>query len=118
MVAIAPRARTGRGHVQGAAWYRRRVAAKRGSSKTGTGGATPAATRGKPQSRLAVTVDGRELPDDEARALWVEFSTYMDHHPNDAAGFAAQRGVESVTPLHRGGRAFLVVVSSPSRQGR
>lgn len=59
--------------------------------------------------RLAATVDGTALPEDEARALWAEFSRHMDEHRSDMGGFARQRGWFSVTPTHQDGRAVLVV---------
>jgi hypothetical protein len=60
-------------------------------------------------ARLAATVDGAPLLEDEARALWTEFSRHMDEHRGDTAGFALQRGWFSVTPTHQAGRAVLVV---------
>ena len=36
-------------------------------------------------SRLAVLVDGKALGDDEARALWTEFSAHMDEHKGEPA---------------------------------
>lgn len=61
------------------------------------------------KARLAVLVDGNPLADDEARAVWNEFSLHMDEHPGDMSGFAAKRGWASVRPEPRGGRAVLVV---------
>jgi hypothetical protein len=60
---------------------------------------------------LAATIDGAPLPEDEARALWTDFSRHMDEHHGDTAGFARQRGWVSVTPTHREGRAVLVVTT-------
>jgi hypothetical protein len=60
-------------------------------------------------SRLAALVDGRDLPEDEARALGVEFSAHMDEHRGDMAGFAQKKGFHAVRPEHRTGRAVLVV---------
>lgn len=54
-------------------------------------------------------LDGRPLPDDEARTLWQEFSRHMDEHEGDLAGFAKHKGWSSVKPEHREGRAVLVV---------
>jgi hypothetical protein len=76
-------------------------------------GTKPAAKAEKsaPQSRLAVLLDNRPLPDDEARTLWQEFSRHMDEHEGDLSGFAKQKGWSSVKPEHRQGRAVLVVTS-------
>ena len=65
----------------------------------------PAATN------LAVFVDGRPLPDEQARALWTRFSAHMDQHQGDLAGFAQQEGFSSVRPETRKGRAVLVVAT-------
>jgi hypothetical protein len=62
-----------------------------------------------PSSRLAVLLDGKALGDEPARALWVEFSAYMDTHEGDFAGFAKLKGWHSVATEHRSGRAVLVV---------
>jgi len=62
-------------------------------------------------SKLAVLVNGRPLPDEEARALWTRFSAHMDQHQGDLAGFAQLEGFSSVRPETRGGRAVLVVAS-------
>lgn len=61
------------------------------------------------ESRLAALVDGKPLPDEEARALWTKFSEHMDLHRGDMAGFAKLHGYASVAPEARGGRAMLVV---------
>ncbi|MCC6555003.1 MAG: hypothetical protein IT372_18700 [Polyangiaceae bacterium] len=74
----------------------------------GGGGGGPAGGEPAGASRLAATVDGAALPDDEARALWTDFSRHMDEHRGDMAGFAKLRGWSSVTPTHQGGRAVLV----------
>jgi hypothetical protein len=78
------------------------------------GAAKPGAA---PRSRLAVVIDGVAMGDDEARALWVRFSQYMDANEGDLAGFAASEGFASVVPEHRKGQAVLVVTSRPSRDG-
>lgn len=65
------------------------------------------------KSQLAVLVDGQTLPEDEARALWKDFSHYMDEHRSDLAGFARSRGWTSVSPEHRAGQAVLVVQTHP-----
>lgn len=61
------------------------------------------------RARLAATVDGAPLGDDEARELWTEFSKYMDEHQGDLAGFAALKGYASVAPEYRSGRAVLIL---------
>ena len=61
-----------------------------------------------PSSRLAVTIDGTPLPEDEARALWDRFSAHMDAHAGDLEGFATAEGLASVHPAAEGGRAILV----------
>ena len=57
--------------------------------------------------RLAVLVDGAPLPDAEAVALWDRFSTWMEEHRGDLAGFAAQEGYASVHPGVDGDRPVL-----------
>jgi hypothetical protein len=61
------------------------------------------------KARLAAKIDAAELPEDEARRLWEAFSAWMDEHPNDMAGFAADRGYASVAPTYERGRAILIV---------
>ena len=63
-------------------------------------------------SRLAAWLDGAPLPEDEARALWKEFSEHMDAHRGDMAGFAVKKGWFSVLPEHRDGKAVLMVRTS------
>ncbi len=65
----------------------------------------------KKRGALSVLVDGAALPEDEARALWNEFSLHMDEHRGDLAGFAAKKGFESIRPEPRGGKAVLVVTT-------
>src|SRR5690606_6245707 len=43
-------------------------------------------------SRLRDVVDGRPLPEDEARALWQRFSAHMDENRGDFEGFARAEG--------------------------
>jgi hypothetical protein len=62
-------------------------------------------------SRLVVLVDGRPLPDQEARVLWTRFSAHMGEHPGDERGFAAKEGYASAHPESRGGKAVLVLTS-------
>jgi hypothetical protein len=66
---------------------------------------------------LAAFLDGRALPEEEARALWQDFSEHMDEHRGDMAGFAAKRGWASVAPEYRGGQAVLVVRTTPGAPG-
>jgi len=63
-------------------------------------------------SRLVALIDGAPLPDEEAKALWKEFSAHMDEHRGDMAGFAKKKGWHSVVPEHRKGKAVLVVNTS------
>ncbi len=65
-------------------------------------------------SRLAAWIDGAPLAEEEARALWKEFSEHMDEHRGDMAGFAAKKGWFSVLPEHRAGKAVLMVRTSAS----
>jgi len=65
---------------------------------------------------LAVTIDGVQLPDEEARALWTKFSEHMDEHRGDMAGFAKLHGYVSVAPEARGGQAVLVVRTTKAPQ--
>lgn len=61
--------------------------------------------------RLVVLVGDQALPEDEARALWQEFSRHMDENEGDLAGFAAKKGWQSVKPEHRQGQAVLIVTA-------
>ena len=58
--------------------------------------------------RLRVTVDGKPLPEDEARAFWHRFSAWMEEHAGDLAGFARTEGIASVHPEMHGGAPVLV----------
>jgi hypothetical protein len=52
---------------------------------------------------LSVLLDGKPLPDEDARLLWGRFSAWMDAHPGDLAGFARSEGLASVHPeMHDG----------------
>jgi hypothetical protein len=64
------------------------------------------------RSRLAVRVDGAALPDEEARALWQEFSAHMDANKGDMAGFAKKKGWHAVAPEYQSGQAVLVVATT------
>ena len=57
--------------------------------------------------RLGVFVDGAPLPEAEALALWERFSTWMEDHRGDLAGFATQEGYASVHPGVDGDRPVL-----------
>jgi hypothetical protein len=57
---------------------------------------------------LAALVDGVALPDEEARALWLRFSDWMEEHRGDLAGFAAKEGFASVHPGVEDGRPVLL----------
>lgn len=70
------------------------------------------------ESRLAVLVDGRPLPDDEARAMWVRFSAWMDEHRGDFDGFAKSEGFVSARPETRGGKAVLVLSTKEGKEGK
>lgn len=55
------------------------------------------------RSKLAVLVDGAPLPEDEARALWERFSSWMEEHRGDLGGFAKNEGFASIYPdIHEG----------------
>jgi hypothetical protein len=60
-------------------------------------------------SLLVALIDGAPLPEEEARALWKEFSEHMDEHQGDMAGFAKKKGWVSVAPEYRKGKAVLLV---------
>jgi hypothetical protein len=48
-------------------------------------------------SHLRVLVDGRPLPEDEARATWERFSAHMDENRGDFDGFASAEGFLEAT---------------------
>lgn len=60
-------------------------------------------------SKLACVIDGVTLPEEEAKALWKEFSEHMDEKRGDMAGYAKKKGWFSVAPEFRGGKAVLVI---------
>ncbi len=70
------------------------------------------------ESRLAVLVDGRPLPEEEARAMWIRFSTWMDEHRGDFDGFAKKEGFVSARPETRGGKAVLVLSTKEGKEGK
>jgi hypothetical protein len=59
--------------------------------------------------RLSVLVDGAPMAEPEALAFWERFSTWMEEHRGDLAGFAAQEGFASVHPGVDGDRPVLRV---------
>jgi hypothetical protein len=59
--------------------------------------------------------DGKALEPDDARELWAHFSSWMDEHPGDLAGFAAALGVTSVRPALDGGGAVLLVSTTEAQ---
>jgi len=65
-------------------------------------------SEGEGGGRLSATVDGAALSEADARALWAEFSQYMEEHRGDTAGFAALKGWAGVAPTFQNGRAVLV----------
>jgi hypothetical protein len=65
---------------------------------------------------LSVVLDGEPLPTQECIAFWKRFSTWMDEHPGDLAGFAKGEGLASVHPeMHDG--APVLVASRTAAQG-
>lgn len=69
-----------------------------------------------PRRNLAVLVDGAPMPEAEAVALWERFSTWMEEHRGDLAGFAAQEGYASVHPGVDGGRPVLRASKTAKQQ--
>jgi hypothetical protein len=67
-------------------------------------------------SSLAVLVDGKPLPKEEAIAFWKRFSAWMDEHPGDLAGFAKSEGLTSVTPEMHSGAPVLVASHTSAQQ--
>jgi hypothetical protein len=48
--------------------------------------------------RLSVVIDGKEMPEADARAFWKRFSDHMEANKGDLAGFAKAEGFASVKP--------------------
>jgi hypothetical protein len=48
--------------------------------------------------KLAVMVDGEPMEEGAARGFWERFSTHMEAHKGDLAGFAKAEGFASVHP--------------------
>jgi hypothetical protein len=67
-------------------------------------------------SLLRVLVDGEALPAEEAIAFWKRFSTWMDEHPGDLAGFAGTEGLKSVVPEMHAGAPVLVASKSAAQK--
>jgi hypothetical protein len=67
-------------------------------------------------SLLQVLVDGEALPREEAIAFWKRFSTWMDEHPGDLAGFARGEGLSSVVPeMHAGAPVLVASRTAPQK---
>jgi len=64
---------------------------------------------------LRVVLDGEALPAQDAALLWSRFSSWMEAHPGDLAGFARSEGLASVHPEVHGG-APVLVASRTARQ--
>jgi len=67
--------------------------------------------------RLAVTVDGAPLGEEEARAFWGRFSAFMEEHRGDLAGFAKAEGFASVHPETGPTGAVLVASRTAPQRG-
>lgn len=66
--------------------------------------------------KLSVLVDGKPMPEADARAFWERFSTWMDEHPGDLGGFAKQEGFASVHPgVEKGQPVLRVSRSDPQK---
>ena len=59
-------------------------------------------------SKLAAMIDGALLPEEDAKALWREFSEHMEANRGDMAGFAVKKGWFAIAPEYRGGKAVLI----------
>ena len=70
------------------------------------------------RTRLMAEIDGVSLPEEEARALWKEFSEHMDANRGDVVGFATAKGWERVAPEHREGKAVLIVQTGAASRAR
>ena len=67
-------------------------------------------------STLRVVVDGEPMPAEEGIAFWKRFSTWMDEHPGDLAGFAKSEGLASVQPeMHAGSPVLVASRSTPQK---
>jgi hypothetical protein len=67
-------------------------------------------------SLLRVLIDGEALPTEEGIAFWKRFSTWMDEHPGDLAGFAETEGLSSVVPeMHAGAPVLVASRTAPQK---
>jgi hypothetical protein len=66
--------------------------------------------------KLTVLVDGVALPEESARAFWGRFSSHMEEHKGDLAGFAKAEGFASVHPKV-GPEGPVLVASRTEAQG-
>lgn len=82
-----------------------------GKKEAGKGPAKPSQA-----GRLAVLLDGDELPEEEARAFWGRFSAWMDANKGDLGGFAKSEGLASVHPTMQANRAVLVASRSAAQR--
>jgi hypothetical protein len=69
-----------------------------------------------PRRRLGVLVDGQPMPEEEALAFWDRFSTWMEEHRGDLAGFAAKEGYASVHPGVDGDKPVLRASKSAAQK--
>lgn len=69
-----------------------------------------------PRRKLGVLVDGTPLPEEEALALWERFSTWMEDHRGDLAGFAVKEGYASVHPGVDGDKPVLRASKSAAQK--
>ena len=65
------------------------------------------------RSRLAAVVGGKALAQADARTLWQRFSSYMETHQNDFAGFARVEGFAHATVAAISGVATLTLSNEP-----
>jgi hypothetical protein len=71
---------------------------------------------GAGKGKLGVLVDGEAMGEEDARAFWGRFSTWMDANKGDLAGFAKAEGFASVHPTMQDGRAVLVASRSATQK--
>lgn len=69
-------------------------------------------------TQLAVIVDGRPAPEDEARALWTRFSAHMDRYQGDVSGFAVAEGYASASVTVADGTPTLTLTSEGADDAR
>ena len=68
-------------------------------------------------SKLAGIIDGVNLSEQDAKALWKEFSEHMDANRGDMVGYATKKSWFSVLPEYRDGKAVLVVRTTAKAKG-